>query len=109
MLNTWREIHPVVKVQNSFNSKKMRKIFEPRMAHTSLVLGNYLVVFGGYKVCSDQYAPNNICLLSLSGCTDYILSKPYTFKMLCSLRKQSTAVTDIIEATTSNLKIKIDL
>ena len=81
-LETWREISPAIRVQTSFNSKKMRKIFEPRMAHSATVLGNYIVVFGGYNSQSNQYSPNNLYILSLSGCTDYILPKPYTLKML---------------------------
>lgn len=47
-LNTWTEIKPVVKVQSCFNSKKMRKSFEPRMAHSADVWGNYIIIFGGY-------------------------------------------------------------
>ena len=38
-LKFWREITTTVKVQTSFNSKKMRKIFEPRMAHSANILG----------------------------------------------------------------------
>jgi hypothetical protein len=47
-MNTWREIKPAVKVQSCFNSKKMRKSFEPRMAHSAEIYGNYIVIFGGY-------------------------------------------------------------
>lgn len=38
-----------VKVQSTFNSKKMRKIFEPRMAHSANILGHYIIIFGGYN------------------------------------------------------------
>ena len=34
-LNEWKEINPSVKVQSSFNNKKLRKTFEPRMAHST--------------------------------------------------------------------------
>jgi len=47
-MNTWKEIKPVVKVQSCFNSKKMRKSFEPRMAHSAEIWGNYIIIFGGY-------------------------------------------------------------
>jgi hypothetical protein len=47
-MNTWKEIKPIVKVQSCFNSKKMRKSFEPRMAHSAEVWGNYIIIFGGY-------------------------------------------------------------
>lgn len=82
VLNKWKEITTTVKVQTSFNSKKMRKIFEPRMAHSSNVYEQYIVVFGGYNSQNNQYSPNNICILSLSGCTDFILSKPCTYRMM---------------------------
>jgi hypothetical protein len=78
MINVWREISTTVKVQASFNSKKMRKIFEPRMAHTANVIGNYIVVFGGYNSLSGVFSPNNYYILSLSGCTDFIFPKPCT-------------------------------
>lgn len=48
VLNIWKEIKPIVKVQSCFNSKKMRKSFEPRMAHSADVWGNYIIIFGGY-------------------------------------------------------------
>ena len=44
-LNEWKEINPSVKVQSSFNNKKLRKTFEPRMAHSTNLVGNYLVIF----------------------------------------------------------------
>ena len=79
-INAWKEITPVVKVQTSFNSKKFRKSFEPRMAHSANILGNYIIIFGGYNSKNNQYSTNNFCILSLSGCTDYMLSKPYSLK-----------------------------
>ena len=51
----------------------MRKSFEPRMAHSADVWGNYIIIFGGYASQSNQYSPNNFCILSLAGCTDYML------------------------------------
>lgn len=77
-LNEWKEINPSVKVQSSFNNKKLRKTFEPRMAHSTNLVGNYLVIFGGFNSHTNQYSHPNLNLLSLVGCTDYILQKSYT-------------------------------
>lgn len=96
--NTWKEIKPQVKVQSCFNSKKMRKSFEPRMAHSADVWGNYIIVFGGYSSQTSQYSPNNFCILSLSGCTDYMLQKALTIK---TIREQQKKLKD-------NMKISID-
>ena len=82
MLNSWRQIEPVTKVQSSFNNKKLRKSFEPRMAHSASTIGNYIVIFGGYNSQTNQYSPANFSILSLAGCTDYILHKPCTLKMV---------------------------
>ena len=49
LLNEWKQIEPVTKVQISFNNKKLRKSFEPRMAHSANVYGNYIVCFGGFN------------------------------------------------------------
>ena len=46
--HAWCEITPTVKVQSNFNNRKMRKCFEPRMAHSACLSGYYLVLFGGY-------------------------------------------------------------
>jgi hypothetical protein len=77
-LSRWKEIAPAVKVQPSFNSKKMHKKFEPRMAHSANVIGNYIVIYGGYNSHNGIFSPNNFYVLSLSGCTDFILTKSNT-------------------------------
>jgi len=87
-MNMWKEIKPIVKVQSCFNSKKMRKSFEPRMAHSADVWGNYIIIFGGYASQSNQYSPNNFCILSLAGCTYYMLQKPMTIKMIRDTQKK---------------------
>lgn len=64
----------------------MRKTFEPRMAHTATVLnGNYIAVFGGFCGQNSKYSHANFVVLSLLGCTDYILSKPNTMSMVREL------------------------
>lgn len=79
-LRAWQELKPSIRVQTVFNNKKMRKTFEPRMAHTATVVhGNYIVFFGGFCTQTSTYLHANFAVLSLSGCTDYILSKPLTY------------------------------
>ena len=75
------------------------------MAHSANVLGQYIVVFGGYNSQSQQYSPNNLYVLSLAGCTDYILSKPYTLKMV----KQANSLKFCEIQAAENLKIQIDM
>lgn len=85
-LKTWFELKPSIRVQPIFNNKKMRKTFEPRMAHTATVVqGNYIVFFGGYCSQTSKYSHANFAVLSLMGCTDYILSKPNTMSMIREL------------------------
>ena len=52
------------------------------MAHSANIVGNYIVVFGGYNSLTKQYSQANFNLLSLAGCTDYIVQRPRTLKML---------------------------
>lgn len=80
-LRVWQELKPSIRVQTVFNNKKMRKTFEARMAHTATVVHeNYIVFFGGFCTQSSTYLHANFAVLSLSGCTDYILSKPLTYE-----------------------------
>jgi hypothetical protein len=81
MLSEWREITSSVKVQPSFNNRKQRKAFEARMAHSTVVYGNYLVVFGGYSPQENQFMHANLNILSLTGCTDYMLERVNTIRM----------------------------
>ena len=76
--NYWQEITPQVKVQQNFNSKKMKKNFESRMAHSANVHGPYIIIFGGFNSQTKKYSSNNLCLLSLLGCSDSMLLKPYS-------------------------------
>ena len=79
-LRVWQELKPSIRVQTVFNNKKMRKTFEARMAHTATVVHeNYVVFFGGFCTQSSTYLHANFAVLSHSGCTDYILSKPLTY------------------------------
>ena len=65
----------------------MRKTFEPRMAHSATIIhDNYLVCFGGYSTQKSSYLNSNFAVLSLSGCTDYILSKNLTYKETLALK-----------------------
>mmetsp|Transcript_23432 Transcript_23432/g.36099 ORF Transcript_23432/g.36099 Transcript_23432/m.36099 type:complete len:242 (+) Transcript_23432:238-963(+) len=79
----WKEVTPTVKVQPTFNNKKLRKSFEPRMAHSANVIGNYILIFGGYNPFSQQCTPSNFNVLSLLGCSDFMLQNVTTVGMVC--------------------------
>lgn len=80
-LRRWQEVEPKIRIQDVFNGKKKRKTFEPRMAHSATVVhGNYILFFGGFCTQTSTYLDANFAVLSLSGCTDYILAKPRTYK-----------------------------
>lgn len=51
------------------------------MAHSTVVQGNYIVVFGGYNSQENSFLHANLNLLSLTGCTDYILANKFTIDM----------------------------
>ena len=52
------------------------------MAHTANLIGDYIVVFGGYSTQSNQFVLPNLTILSLLGYSDYILPNPCTLKMV---------------------------
>jgi hypothetical protein len=58
----------------------MRKTFEPRMAHSANLIGNYIVVFGGYCIQNSSFTHPNFTVLSLLGCTDFMLPTVCTIK-----------------------------
>ena len=60
----------------------MRKTFEARMAHSANLVGNYIVVFGGYCIQSGSFSHPNFTVLSLLGCTDFMLPKACTIKSI---------------------------
>lgn len=75
MQKIWFEIKPDFKVQSSATGKKVRKRFEPRMAHSSVILDQFVTIFGGSNNDSDQRSliSNDLFVLSLDGVTNAML------------------------------------
>lgn len=105
-LQRWQEIKPIVKVQQAFNNKKMRKTFEPRMAHSANLIGNYIVVFGGYCIQNGSFTHPNFTVLSLLGCTDYMLPTVCTIKHV--LDRERTQVDAKLEQERKRIKEKAE-
>jgi hypothetical protein len=53
----------------------VRKSFEPRMAHSSVILDQFVTIFGGLNNDSDQRSliSNDLFVLSLDGITNGLL------------------------------------
>jgi len=71
----WKELKDLqFKIQAPASGKKIRKFFEPRMAHTACVIDQYVVIFGGLNSSSTSLVSNDLYVLSLDGNTNAILS-----------------------------------
>lgn len=61
--------------------KKILKQFEPRMAHSAIIMDQFVVLFGGLNKTSSKKGTlisNDMFVLSLNGITNAILSKKQT-------------------------------
>jgi hypothetical protein len=47
LMNQWEQIHAPFKIQGSLLGKKIKREFEPRMAHSAVQLNQFLILFGG--------------------------------------------------------------
>lgn len=56
--------------------KKIRKQFEPRLAHTAVIIDDYVVIFGGLNSQKNSLISNDVYLLCLTNDTDKILPPP---------------------------------
>ena len=45
--------------------KKIRKVFEPRLAHTAVIIDSYVVVFGGLNSLKNTLISSDIYILCL--------------------------------------------
>lgn len=61
----WHELSPSLKLQGSLAGKKIKKFFEPRLAHTACVIGTFVVVFGGLNSSKKSLITNDIYVLCL--------------------------------------------
>lgn len=62
---TWSQIDPQLQIQGSTAGKKIRKFFEPRLAHTAVIIDSYVVVFGGLNSNKNSLISNDIYVLCL--------------------------------------------
>ena len=74
--STWRELNPPLKIQGSMAGKKIRKQLEPRLAHTAVIIDDYVVVFGGLNSQKNALISNDVYLLCLTNDTEKILPPP---------------------------------
>jgi hypothetical protein len=65
LMNRWHEIFPGFKIQGNLTGKKIKKEFEPRMAHSAVALDQFVVLFGGLG--TDQTVSNDLYVLCLDG------------------------------------------
>ena len=70
LMNKWHEIRAPFRIQGSLLGKKLKKEFEPRMAHSAVQLNQFIVIFGGLG--TDQLVSNVLYVLSLDGNLDNI-------------------------------------
>lgn len=72
-LSKWQQIEPALKVQGSMAGKKIRKQFEPRLAHTAVIIDSFVVVFGGLNSQKNSLISNDIYVLCLEANTERII------------------------------------
>lgn len=63
--NQWHEIIAPFRIQGSLLGKKIKKEFEPRMAHSAVQFNQFVVIFGGLG--PDALVSNDLYVLSLDG------------------------------------------
>jgi hypothetical protein len=65
----WFEIKPPLCIQGNGTGRKIRKQFEPRMGHSSVIQNQFVVVFGGMNNDSvhRNMISNDLYVLSLDG------------------------------------------
>jgi len=65
-MQKWHEITPPLRIQGSLLGKKIKKEFEPRMAHSAVQLNQFVILFGGLSN-DNQLVSNDLYVLSLDG------------------------------------------
>ena len=74
-LRRWMEIRPPLFIQGSGAGKRIRKQFEPRMAHSAVIIDQFVVVFGGLNKETNSLISNDLYVLCLNGITNALLPK----------------------------------
>lgn len=72
------EIRAPLFIQGSGAGKRIRKQFEPRMAHSAVVIDQFVVVFGGLNKETNNLISNDLYVLCLNGVTNALLPKEKT-------------------------------
>lgn len=72
ILGEWAKLSPSLRIQGTGAGKKIRKNFEPRLAHVSCIVDDYVIIFGGLNSSRKALVSNDIYLLSLNGKFDYL-------------------------------------
>jgi hypothetical protein len=102
--STWTEIKNIpFKIQSNPQGKKIKKFFEPRMAHTACVLDQYVVLFGGLNKLTNLLVSNELFALSLDGNTNAIL--PLTPPQSAPVSKKSGSQENC--SGNENIKMKL--
>lgn len=74
-LKRWLELKPPLFIQGSGAGKRIRKQFEPRMAHSAVVIDQFVVLFGGLNKVTNGLISNDLYVLCLNGITNALLPK----------------------------------
>lgn len=69
----WTQIDPALRVQGSMAGKKIKKYFEPRLAHTAVLIDSFVVLFGGLNSQKNSLISNDIYVLCLDRFTERIM------------------------------------
>jgi hypothetical protein len=96
VLNKWTELEIPIYSQGSSSSKKQKKEFEPRMAHSAVQLNNYVVVFGGLNSKPNGRAliSNDLSVLCMDGVVGNLM-KNYDLERGNKLKSSATS-TDLL-------------
>jgi hypothetical protein len=86
----WVELKSLsFKIQGSNSGKKVKRQFEPRMAHTACILDQYVVLFGGLNSNTNLLVSNDLYALSLDGLTHAVLPKEAGLNESSSSKKKN--------------------
>ena len=106
----WFQITPQLKIQGNGTGRKIRKQFEPRMGHSSVIQNQFIVVFGGLnnEPTSRSMISNDLYVLSLDGSLNAIFpndiqkNKEHNVQMPSPLVNQDTFVKSLLQLTKAN-------
>ena len=79
-LSKWFEIRPKLLIQGSGAGKKIKRQFEPRLAHSAVILDQFVIIFGGFNSKLGTLISNDLYVLSLNGESNAILPRSFEKK-----------------------------